>query len=663
MRRFLPVLLCLPLGAATASETLRALASGITAYQEKRYQEATGELKRAGERPHELSDYAVYYGALVEVAVENHAGAAERLAGFAARFPTSPLVSAASRQRIESLSLSGRAREALGLLPASPATAADWLLAAQVAERAGEKQRAAQAYQRVYYDFPASTEEAAAKAALAGLRAAAPAALRLGRADRLAAAGRYSAARAEYRRLALRLRGLEREQAAVRLGAADYHLNATPRAYRHLKSLAVKEPEAAAERLYHLAACARRLKKIAEFVELVERLGREHPGSRWQEEALFSAGNYYLLENEPERYVVYYRVLVERFPNSPHAAGAHWKVAWGAYLDRSEQARALLEEHLQRFPQSPQYTAALYWLGRLAELRSETSSAATYYRRLVDGYPHYYHALLARERLEKLPAGGNGAVLAEAARAAPPRRELPAELQALMERARLLADLGLEELAQREWRFRAETDPRLAYHAGLELAQRAADAGRHHQAMRWLKRYTPGYLGFPLEALPRHYWELLFPLPWREQIEGYARLREVDPFLVAALIRQESEFNPGAISRARARGLMQIVLPTGRRLGRAAGMTRVTAGQLLVPETSLKLGTLHLRRVLDQYEGRVELALAGYNAGEHRVDRWMTRFSISDAAEFVESIPFTETRTYVQAVLRNAAVYRKLYGG
>ena len=155
---------------------------------------------------------------------------------------------------------------------------------------------------------------------------------------------------------------------------------------------------------------------------------------------------------------------------------------------------------------------------------------------------------------------------------------------------------------------------------------------------------------------------MLFPLPWRQEIESYSQLRDVDPYLVAALIRQESEFNPGAVSRARARGLMQIVLPTGRRLGRAVGMNGVSVNQLHVPETSLKLGILHLRLVLDQYEGRIELALAGYNAGEHRVDRWMTRYSITDPAEFVENIPFTETRTYVEAVLRNRAIYRILYG-
>ena len=661
---------------ASAQGALAYLVLGIADYQEKRYPQALEELGLASERAHELVDYAVYYRALAATASENHAAAAERLANFGARFPSSPLVASAARQRIESLSLGGKAREALGLLPAAR-TAADWMLAAQVAERAGEKARAAQAYQHIYYEFPTAAEQATAKAALATLQAAlgakypaAPAALRLARPDRLAAAGQYSNARIDYRALAASLKGLAGEQAAVRLGACDYHLKADLRAYRGLKALQVKEPEAAAERLYYLVSCARRLKKTTEFTELVDRLGRDFAGSRWYEEALFSAGNYYLLESDAERYTPYYRTLVERFPQGPYATGAHWKIAWRAYQDRSDQAGRLLEEHVRLFPQGPQSTAAVYWLGRLAEARADTVAARAFYRRLVTGYPHYYHALLARERLAQLPAGASGPVTPEVARllalatppASAPLREPPADLVPLLRRARLLADLGLDELAGRELRFRAESDARLAYYAGLDLARRAADAGSHHQAIRFLKRYTPGYLGFPIESLPRQYWELLFPLPWRDEIVSYSQLREVDPYLVAALIRQESEFNPGAVSRARARGLMQIVLPTGRRLGREVGMTGVSVNQLLVPETSLKLGILHLRRVLDQFEGRVELALAGYNAGEHRVDRWMTRYSITDPAEFVESIPFTETRTYVQAVLRNRAIYRILYG-
>ena len=280
------------------------LVLGIADYQEKRFPEAVQELTAASERPTDLTDYAVYYRALAESGAGDYAGGSWRVANFAQRFPTSPWIELAARHRVDSLSMAGKAREALALLPPAPKTAAEWALAAQVAERAGEKARAAQAWQHIYYEFPTARDEPAAKAALASLRAAlgakypgAPAALRLTRPDRLFAAGRYGAARIEYRSLSISLQGLPREQAAIRLGACDYHLKADLRAYRWLKTLAVGQPEAQAERLYYLAACARRLKKVSEFTGLVEQLGREFAGSRWHEEALFSAGNHYLLED------------------------------------------------------------------------------------------------------------------------------------------------------------------------------------------------------------------------------------------------------------------------------------------------------------------------------------------------------------------------------
>ncbi len=661
--------------AAGSDGALARLALGIGDYQEKQYASAAEQLALAASRPGELADYAVYHRALALGAVEKYGEAASAIQGFDRRFPDSPWVSPASARRAEWLSLSGRAKEGLAIVAASPATtAADWMLLGEVAERAGELARAAEAYQKVYYEFPTAAEANEAQAALNSLRTrlgtrypqASPA-QRLGRADRLAAAEQYRTARAEYTTLSLRLQGLPREQAAVRVAACDYHLNVTARAYRALRALAVTQPEAAAEGVYYLAACARRLRRADEVTRLIAELDEKHATSRWREEALFAAGNYFLLENGADRYVPYYRAVFENFPKGRYAALAHWKVAWRAYLDRSPEARKLLEDHLRSYPTSPQATAALFWIARLAEERREHEAARALYTHLTTWYPHYYHTLLASERLQRLPPPAPNAVApvtllaALPAPAAGPPKPAASEVEAVLRRARLLNEFGLAELAERELRFRAES-ARLAYHAGLELAQQAADRGSHYQAIRYLKRYTPGYLALPFEAMPRRYWELLFPLPWREQIEGYSEMRELDPYLVAALIRQESEFNPGAISRARARGLMQIMLATGRRLGRSAGVTRVTASQLYLPETSLKLGTLHLRRVLDQYDGRLEPALAGYNAGEHRADEWLRWDPSSDPAEFVESIPFTETRGYVQAVLRNAAMYRKLYG-
>ncbi len=661
--------------AGAGSAALARLVLGLGDYQEKRFFAAAEELALAAPQLTDLADYAVYYQGLALAAIANHAEAARVLAGFDGRFPLSPLP--AVSQRAESLSLSGGAREALELLLGAPrSTAPALLLLAQVAERAGETVRAAQIYQRVYYEFSNSTEQAQALTSINALRVrlgakypeAGPA-MRLGRADKLAEAKKYQAARAEYRALSLRLKGLLREQAAVRISECDYNLHADTRAYRALKVLKVTQPEAAAERLYYLAACARRLKRQQEFVDLADQLSRQYRTSSWCEEALFAAGNFFLVENTSEKYVQYYRTLFETFPKGRYSALAHWKVAWRAYVEKKEDARKLFEDHIRLYPSSPHLTAAIYWSGRLAEAASAPGSARVWYEYLVSCCPNYYYSLLARDRLQKVAsATGPGPdwivrlLAAIPPTAAPPPLEAPPEWTASLERTRLLTRLGLADLAQRELRYRAET-PRFGYLAGLELAQQAAERGNHQQAIRCLKRYTPTYLAYPLDKMPRHYWELLFPLPWRDEIEGYSKLHELDPYLVAALIRQESEFNPGAISRKSARGLMQIMPSTGRLLSRNLGMSPVSTNRLYVPETSLKLGTLQLRRVLDQYQGRLEPALAGYNAGEHRADKWLGWHSMTDPAEFVESIPFSETRGYVQAVLRNAEIYRRLYRG
>jgi soluble lytic murein transglycosylase len=129
---------------------------------------------------------------------------------------------------------------------------------------------------------------------------------------------------------------------------------------------------------------------------------------------------------------------------------------------------------------------------------------------------------------------------------------------------------------------------------------------------------------------------------------------------VAALICQESTFDPGAVSVAGARGLMQIMPPTGRTLARSLGVA-YDRSTLQKPESSLDFGTRYLRDLVDQFGGRVERALAAYNAGPHRVVAWTAGRQDMSAEEFVESIPFTETRFYVMTILATQEQYRRLY--
>ncbi len=163
-----------------------------------------------------------------------------------------------------------------------------------------------------------------------------------------------------------------------------------------------------------------------------------------------------------------------------------------------------------------------------------------------------------------------------------------------------------------------------------------------------------------LPELPEEVWRTVYPFVYGESIQATAEMAGLDPMLVAGLIRQESVFQAQAVSRAGAIGLMQVMPPTGRQLARQLRLSYAKK-KLFQPEFNLRLGTVHLARLVRQYDS-VEAALAAYNAGESRVAQWRAGRTFSEPAEFVESIPFTEQREYVQIVLRNREIYRSLYG-
>jgi soluble lytic murein transglycosylase len=195
----------------------------------------------------------------------------------------------------------------------------------------------------------------------------------------------------------------------------------------------------------------------------------------------------------------------------------------------------------------------------------------------------------------------------------------------------------------------------------LEVARIRQDAGRYDLAIEAMKRAIPNYWAQDLNTIPKPYWEALFPRPFWTDLRRHASENGLDAYLVASLIRQESEFNPSVISHANAWGLMQVLPGTGKLVAKQLKIRRFNQEQLLVPPVNLQIGTRYFRAMVDQFGGQVEYALAAYNAGSDRVDAWRADGKYRDVQEFVESIPFTETREYVQAIMRNAAIYKQLY--
>jgi len=152
-----------------------------------------------------------------------------------------------------------------------------------------------------------------------------------------------------------------------------------------------------------------------------------------------------------------------------------------------------------------------------------------------------------------------------------------------------------------------------------------------------------------------------YPLAFWDLIQRKAQERGIDPYLVLALIRQESLFNERARSPAAAFGLMQLIPPTATRVAKQLGLAVPSRERLYEPEVNLTLGTQYLKDLLQRYSNNWYKALAAYNAGEAAVDRWERELATDDIEEFVERIPYVETRGYVKLVMRNHRIYKRLY--
>ena len=646
------------------------LALGITAYEQKNYTAAIAALKPLQGKLAPIADYSAYYLAAARVESNDLDVTSADLAAAHRNSPLngkSWLLEARARKASAPQDAVRLLRERYAELPQPEGD----VTLADCYQAANDLPHAAEFYQRVYYNYLSGAAASRAAVALLTLKDAmgagypSPGAAQLlHRADRLMEANDYAQAKKEYEGVAAQAGGVERDQALVRMGAADYLGGKIASAWPYLRGLEVADSEAAAERLYYLAECARRRDDDREMMSAVQQLAAHYRQSPWRLKALTSAANRYLLLNRPAEYVPLNQMVYQDFPAAPQAALSHWKVTFQAYLHDRDDASRLLREHLRQYPEHSTAGAALYFLGRLLERTGDVAGARACYRKLATAFENHYYAMLARERLKTAPpAGAASAEITQFvasirfAQAAPVATQTAAATETRIERSRLLRSAGLSDLADSELRFGIRTDGQPALLA-MELA---ASAEAPYQAMRIMKSNSPEYLNLPVTAAPRRYWELLFPLPYRADLLRTAQERALDPYLLAGLIRQESEFNPQAVSRAKAYGLTQIRPATGRQFARKSGVSKVTTRALSQPATNLKIGCSILRSMLDQQGGKVEQTLAAYNAGPLRVVEWMSWSNYREPAEFVESIPFTETRDYVQAVLRNAEMYRRLY--
>lgn len=628
-----------------------------------------------------LDDYAHYIRAQAEYALRNYAEVAESATHVFSQIPTSPFVGSAAAIAVKADLDGDSPKQALELIKkyfdVVPQPTADLLLA-RCLEATGDLQQATEYYKNVYYGYPAAKEATDAANALVDLKqplgSAYPpitAAEMLDRANKLFEAKRPDGARIELAAAIPDLTGVEKDLARVRLGEADFLSGNTQAAFEYLSDLKVDESEADAERLSYLIRCARKNDRHADVKPFLDHLEQQHPESLWRLDALIYVADQARTENDSSTYLPLYRACATTFSKDPRTAWCHWRVAFESYRKDGDDASDLLRAHLQQYGNSTDADNALYFLGRLLERKNDLASARACYEQLVAHFPNTYFAIVSRERLKDpgIQAATSSPAMLEFLGTVswPPRPEFPSfepgkEAQSRLDRAHLLQLTGLNDFAEGELKFGAKEDGEQENVYALELARFAAARNAPDQALRAIKTYTPGYMYMPLDEAPVEFWQYAFPIPYRDSIVQHSREQSLDPYLVAALIRQESEFNVAVKSHANAYGLMQLLPTTARGLARHFGIRRFNADQLLTADRNIQLGTYFFRNLLNSYGGQTEITLASYNAGPGRANLWRTWGPFREPAEFIEAVPFHETRGYIQIVLRNADVYRRLYG-
>jgi soluble lytic murein transglycosylase len=653
--------------AGTDEGAMANLVLGYAHVLDREYPQALPYLKKAQARPGELGDYAAYFTATAQAGSANTAQMVAALADFQRKYPDSIFTRDAAAMYVSALLASGQSEQAIAAAQKyrSPARADIELNIGRAYMKLGDSQKAIETLRHLYYTMPMSSEADSAGADLESLNGLPGSyAERKSRADLLAQGRRYRDAAKEYRDIVnLAPTPEQHDSVQVAMAIAEYRGGDSRTARQTLESLEVSG-DGNAQRLYFLADIARDDGDENHFNELVAQIRQSNPTSGWFEQTLLSAGNMYLLKKDYDKAIDFYRELDERFPTGKWGHYAHWKAAWLSLRQgRTEDARQGFEQQIAKYPGSAEVPAALYWRGRIAEEQKNQALARAYYNKIIDRFTNYYYADRARDRMKLI---GQGTVASEPlldhvpAVIAPDSKfaeDVPAD-DLRVQKAHLLENCGMYDFAVKELQ-RSQSNG--SDWATSEIARLYQENGGYHQALNYMKRTVPGYFSLDYSALPRNYWETLFPRPYWTELKRYSMANDLDPYLVASLIRQESEFNPGAISHANALGLMQVLPGTGKKLAREVRLKGFRAEQLLLPNTNMELGTRYFKELLDHFNGTPEYALAAYNAGSDRVDNWLAEGNFRDPPEFVESIPFTETREYVQAIMRNASVYKKLY--
>ncbi len=654
---------------------------GVDAYLGKRYAAALDVLPAEQDaKTTALADHILLYRSKASLMAERNEEALEGFRLLEKQFPESLLLQNALLGQCQALLKLKDAQSALSVLndPRMKQNSEALYYRARALQIAEQKEKAVELYLQYHAGYPkgefASSAQqnllALAPSALKGKRSYA---VRLQRAESLLRANDTRGARQSLVALGnvAAPDALSSQRRNLLLGEAEYRLGRTAAALIHLRKVNATDPAMHAKALRLEGSCYRRSDRIQALIALRDRALKLYSGSPEIEELCYTVATYFDVSCDDTKARQAYKILHDHFPKGKHAERAAWKLALYYYSGKEYgEAASGFWRYLQAYPNLSTSVAAMYWMGRSYAALGGSENARYLYRRVQELANDSYYGQCARQAEAELGKSGNtenvsvpGIVFDQVITTCdalrlpavflkePGRTTLP-----LIERARQLWSAGLPDMAVSELRWAIGMFPQDEKPLSYIIARIYESNGDHYRTITSLRGVIPYYIHMPAAALPEEIWQLLFPSPHRNLVYDHSDKNRLDPALVMGLIRQESAFNETARSSANARGLMQILPATASRLARQARITRYNSKKLFQAETNILLGTRYLAALLKRYGG-AETALAAYNAGGSRVDLWLKEFGNVDMPEFVERIPFSETRGYIKQVLSNKAVY------
>lgn len=360
----------------------------------------------------------------------------------------------------------------------------------------------------------------------------------------------------------------------------------------------------------------------------------------------------------------YGQQLLDRYPQSNWAPETSWELMWPLYT-RGEKAQFLerADAHLKRYPTSISAPRVLFWKAKLFLAQGKTDIAKSLLQTLTEQYPYQYYAFRAQQVLN----GESKPWTTTPDTSYPPQPRINQDAEAL---ARLTGNNDLELVVTELIRIQSPHDILMVLQSQytdnlpvplVSVAHQQLE--EYPQSIRKIRDYLDEKRKTGNMSKDMAIYRLLYPALYTDEIANYAKRNHLDPFLVQALMRQESYFNPFAVSSSKAMGLMQLLPTTAQDVAKWEHMSNFTVASLFSPSVNIQLGTRYLRYLHDRFNGNSMQAVGGYNGGPGAMSRWSNGSSAfhTDPDLFIESIPYAQTRDYIKEVFSHYWNYRLLY--